>query len=118
MSESVYDVRYGVNFSELLSNALLRRNISKTDFAKGIGRQATAISNRLKKPFYGSIYDLLDASIITKTDLISPALKVLESHGIQVDANYSMKEYEIIKRDLELVKEDNIRYKKTIDKLL
>lgn len=111
-------VMYNVDFGQLISDFIaMKPNYSKAQFCKDLGMSPTAVETRLKNPYYGTIYDLIDACIALRHDFISPIIGILKDNSIRLLALSELDQLKELKTENSALKDRITRLEKDNDVL-
>lgn len=108
-------IRFNLHIGKMIKDHIeMMPGFSQSEFIKKSGKSPTAIVERFKSPYYGTIYDLIDACIICNHDFLSPVMAALKQYGISPSAlgpldeliNVKSKNEELLDR-LKRIEKDN-----------
>lgn len=112
------NVQYGINLgSDINDYVNTRPNYSKAQFYKDLNLSPTAVETRLRNPYYGTVYDLIEACLVLKRDFISPIITVLKYNHIRLNALEELEQLEEYKKENQQLKDRIARIEKDNDVL-
>ncbi len=118
-------VQYGLHIGKMIKEHIDNSpGMSQTEFSRRADLSKTALVERFKNPWYGTIYDVLEACIICHHDFLSPLIHVLKDNHIRAVGLGPVTELEELKKvkasldsKIALLEKDNNVLHEYIEKL-
>jgi len=110
--------KYGLDFSAIINSWFgANLDVTKTDIAEKIGLTKMGFNTKINTPHFGTTYDLLELSLATGHDFISPLLNVLKNKGVEVQEVFTDRQMQDVIRQRDML--DNLlkRSNREIDML-
>lgn len=97
-NQEIRIVKYGINLSETI-DAWFRANPhrTKTEVAKELFVTKMGFNHRLRTPYFGNAFDLLELCLVTKFNFFQPFINVLKNNGLAVREVYTDQQLNQIK---------------------
>ncbi|HRI01813.1 MAG TPA: hypothetical protein PK006_12230 [Saprospiraceae bacterium] len=115
--KSYRNVKFGIDFGAMIDNCIKTNSKKVEDIAADLGVQRQALYDRVKRPYYGTTYQLLEAAFYFKVDLITPLLMVYQGGEDTVFQNVDLRQYQQMEKDLEAKTKECISKSREIDML-
>lgn len=110
--------RVGMNLGALIKTWFqLNPEIHMIDVANMLGLTKMAFYHKTKSPHYGTTLDILQLSLVTKHDFITPILNIYKNTGNPVTSMYSEAEVKALQTNLETTQDLLKRCQRETDRL-
>ena len=110
--------QHGHDFGAAIDRATqMSADDNYTTIAAKMNMSKQSLRYKTKKPYFGTIYDLIKISQILQQDFISPALEAIhrESPSVRIKSGKTIGS---LKDDIKSVEEQRDRLQKVVDRLL
>jgi len=90
--------KYGINLSEIIDSWFKANpHRTKTEVAGELFVTKMGFNHRLRNPYFGNAFDLLELSLATKHDFFQPFINVMKNNGLAVQEVYTDQQLNYIK---------------------
>jgi hypothetical protein len=110
--------RVGMNLGALIRTWFqLNPEIYMIDIANLLGLTKMAFYHKLNSPHYGTTLDILQLSLVTKHDFITPILSIYKNNGNPVQSLYTEAQVNVLQTNLETTQDLLKRCQRETDRL-
>lgn len=108
-------VKYGLHIGKIISDFI--EPTPQAEIAKKLNISAQGFGHRLNNPLYGSVYDIIEISMLLGTDFLSPARDVIYNNGIAPAKTFTEFEMKDLLNKLEIAQNRIIKLDRENDLL-
>ncbi|MBK8700120.1 MAG: hypothetical protein IPN29_11550 [Saprospiraceae bacterium] len=109
-------VKFFLNFGAKVRDVAKSKGVTYQELADKLKITKNGLANRLIKPHYGTIYDMIETCIELNHDFLSDALAHIKKAGVPVDTLPAAAENRLLKEQIEKLEDELDRYRKIVDK--
>lgn len=110
------NLKYNHHVGHEVKKVLKLKEMSYMDLANLINLSKNAAINKLNKPYYGNVYELIDVSIALQHDFISELLPIIKKQGVDIEFMPIQAENKMLRETVDRLEKEIERNHRIIDK--
>ncbi len=115
-------IKYGLDLGAMIKKVIENHpTLTQNEIAENINIGRQGMYHRLNNPTYGTVYDLIEISLLLKRDFISPVHEVIKNGGIYEENKYGQSDLDLIQAEAahyKLLWEKSVRDMDLLHKLI